>query len=145
MPYKSLEISNANAVNDQPVKTSQFYIGFSSQDPSNTSHKLFDIDLIKQDLLNQFSIRKGERVMNPNFGTIIWDLIHEPLTSDTREALNSDIVNICNSDPRVKPLQIKLTEYPTGYIVEVTLLLNGTDQSYNIRLTFDQEIGLRVQ
>jgi phage baseplate assembly protein W len=145
MPYKSLEITNANAVPQQRTKTQQFYKGFSTLDPRNTGSKLYDLDLIKQDILNQFTTRKGERLMNPNFGCIIWDVLMEPLTGQVREALNTNIAEICNSDPRVIPTRINLSEYPTGYIIEVTLKLKGTDQSSNMTLSFDQKLGLRVQ
>jgi phage baseplate assembly protein W len=145
MPYKSIEINNANAIVEQVQQVSHFYKGFSSVNPSNTTAKLFDLELIKQDIINQFNTRKGERVMNPNFGSIVWDVLMEPMTPEVRHALNDDITAICNSDPRVTPTQINLTEYPTGYIIEVALLLNGTDQSSVLRLSFDQHIGLSVQ
>jgi len=144
MAYKSIEISNANAVVEQPIKTNQFYVGFSSLDPANTTSKLYDLDLIKQDLINQFHTRKGERVMNPTFGSIIWDLLMEPLTAEVKEALNNDILAICNSDPRVTPTQINLVEQEQGYLLEITLALNGTDQSTNMKLSFDQSVGLSV-
>jgi phage baseplate assembly protein W len=145
MPYKSIEINSPNPVEEQASKTSQFYVGFSSLDSSNTTSKLYDFDLIKQDILNHFNTRKGERLMNPMFGTIIWDLLMEPLTPQTKEALNKDIISICNYDPRVVPTKINLTEYPTGYIIELTLKLKGTDQHSNMRLTFDQKAGLGIQ
>ena len=145
MAYKSLVITNANAVLQQPVKTSQFYMGFSSQDPSNTTSRLYDLDLIKQDILNQFNTRKGERVMNPQFGSIIWDVLMEPMTEQVKQALNKDITTICNSDPRAIPTQINLTEFESGYLIEITLQLAGTDQSSNMILTFDQRTGLTVQ
>jgi hypothetical protein len=45
--------------------------GFSSRaDQSN--FKMYDFALIKQDLINRLSVRKGERVENPEFGTIIY-------------------------------------------------------------------------
>lgn len=145
MPYKSIEIFNANAIPQQPTKTSQFYMGFSSVDPQNTTSRLYDLDLIKQDIINQFNTRKGERVMNPTFGSIIWDVLMEPLTSEVREALNTDILTICNSDPRVTPIQVNLVEKEQGYLLEVTLKLKGTDQSSSMILSFDQKAGLRVQ
>lgn len=145
MPYKNIEINSGGAVYNQQAQTSHFYKGFSSIDPANAGSRLYDFDLVKQDIINQFNTKKGERVMNPNFGSIIWDLIMEPLTEETRDALNQDITTICNSDPRVTPTQINLTEYETGYILEITLVLNGTDQSSNLRLTFDQSIGLTAQ
>jgi hypothetical protein len=38
-----------------------------------------------------------------------------------------------------------LTEYPNGYQLELTLQMKGTDQTANMKLTFDQTIGLRIQ
>ena len=145
MPYKSLEITNATLIKEMESEKVQFYKGFSSVDVANTTSKLFDLDLIKQDMLNVFNTRRGERVMNPMFGSIIWDVLMEPVTPAIKDALNADIRRICTSDPRVVPTQIKLTEYPTGYMVEVTLKLKGTDVSTQMVLTFDQNIGLSVQ
>ena len=145
MPYKSLEISNASSASVPPTKQVQFYKGYSSLDRANSTFKLFDLDLVKQNIINTFNTRKGERVMNPLFGSIVWDILMEPMTPAIREALNDDVKSICSSDPRVTPTSIKITEYPSGYIVEVTLKLVGTDQSTFMALTFDQIIGLSVQ
>ena len=145
MAYKNIEIGSLDTSVQQPKKQSQFYKGFSSVGGSISNTQLFDFDLIKQDILNHFNTRKGERVMNPRFGSIIWDLLMEPLTAETRQALNDDITTICRFDPRVTPIQINLTEYESGYVLELTLLLNGTDQSTNMKLTFDQKTGLTMQ
>jgi len=82
--------------------------------------------------------------MNPNFGSIIWNILMEPMTEAVRTALSDDINRICNSDPRVIPTQINMTEYESGYLLELTLTLKGTDQSSNLKLTFDQSVGLLV-
>jgi len=144
MPYKTLEISNAKLIEQQQAKTSQFYKGFSTLG-ANQGVKLFDFELIKQDIINHFNTKKGERVMNPEFGCIIWDLLMEPMTDRVRDLLKEDIQRICTSDPRVTPTQMDLIEYPNGYFLEITLVLNGTDQSDQLKLTFDQSIGLVVQ
>jgi phage baseplate assembly protein W len=83
--------------------------------------------------------------MNPTFGTIIWDLIMEPLTEQIKELLQRDIETICSFDERVYPLQIDINEYEQGYLVEITLALKNTDESTTLRLAFDQKVGLRVQ
>jgi phage baseplate assembly protein W len=145
MPYKSLEITNAKAVYQQAPKTSQFYLGFSSVDISNKNSKLYDFALIQQDIINQLETRKGERVMNPAFGTIIWDLIMEPLTPDTYDLLVNDIQTICTSDPRMITSAININEQPGGYFIEISMTLAGTDQSNTLKLTFNQETGLSVQ
>jgi phage baseplate assembly protein W len=145
MAYKSIEITNARAVYKQAPKTSQFYVGFSSTNIANTNSKLYDLDLIKQDLINHFNTRKGERIMNPSFGSVIWDLIMEPLTPDLQLVIQEDIDAICNSDARVVPTQIKISELTTGYLVEITIQLVGSDQSANLSLNFNQTIGLLAQ
>ena len=58
--------------------------------------------LIKQDPINQFT-SQGEKLENPTFGTIIWDVIHDPMTEDLEEAIKQDVLNIINSDPELEP------------------------------------------
>ena len=45
--------------------------GFSSK-AKNQNFKVYDFECAKQDLINRLSVRKGERVENPEFGTIIY-------------------------------------------------------------------------
>lgn len=143
MPYKSLEINSSNVNSSlNQKKSSQFYKGFSTLDPTTNNVKLYDIELIKQNILNHFRTKKGERVMNPKFGSIIWDLIMEPLTDQIKELIVKDINEICNFDPRIRPLNIDINEYDTGYILELTLLILENDQTSTIKLAFDQNIGL---
>jgi hypothetical protein len=83
--------------------------------------------------------------MKPNFGSAIWDLLMEPLTEQTRDALKDDITAVCTLDPRVSASQIDITEYPSGFILEITLSLVNSDQSDVLKLTFDQQLGLVTQ
>jgi phage baseplate assembly protein W len=142
MPYKNLEIFTSKNVQYQSIKTEHFYKGFSSAVSSGMNSRLYDLELVKQDLINHFNTRKGSRVMNPNFGCIIWDLLMEPLTEEVTEALRTDITRICNSDSRVTPLQIDLFEYDSGYILEISLQLVGTDQSTQLIINFNQQLGI---
>jgi phage baseplate assembly protein W len=145
MAYKKIELNNFGAVNQQVKQRSHFYKGFSSIDQSSSNTRLYDFDLIKQDILNHFNTKRGERLMNPEFGSIVWDLLMEPLTDDVRDMLMADITRICTFDPRVIPTQMDLTEYENGYLLELTLQLVEINQSATMTLMFDQSIGLRVQ
>jgi phage baseplate assembly protein W len=145
MPYKNLEINVSNYNSQHTNRLSQFYRGFSTVDSTNYGSKLYDFDLIKQDILNHFNTRKGSRVMNPTFGTIVWDLIMEPLTENVRELLQQDIEAICSFDPRAYPIQIDISEYEQGYLVEITLAMRNTDESSTMKLVFDQKLGLTAQ
>jgi phage baseplate assembly protein W len=145
MAYKTIELNNPNAVVQPLTKLDHFYKGFSSADNATANTSLYDFELIKQDIVNHFNTKRGERLMKPTFGSIIWDLLMEPLTDQVRDTLTEDINRICTFDPRVTPTQMDLTEYANGYQLELTLQMNGTDQTANMKLTFDQSIGLRIQ
>jgi phage baseplate assembly protein W len=146
MPYKNIEITPAKYSPTQFKSKTQVYSGYSTVN-SNTlgTTKLYDFNLIKQDIINQFNTRQGERVMNPTFGTIIWSLIFEPFTDDIKQAIVDDITRICNSDPRVVPTQIDLNEQEYGILLELTLTTVGTNQVGNMRLAFDKNVGLIAQ
>jgi phage baseplate assembly protein W len=145
MTYKNIEINPNQYTQQHTVKNSQFYVGYSSVNADLLGTKLYDFDIIKQDIINQFNTRKGERVMNPGFGTIIWDLIFEPFTDDVKQALSDDISRVCNSDPRAVPIQIDINEQEYGMLLEITLKYTDTDQTANMRLEFDKKLGLSIQ
>ncbi len=86
------------------------YRGFSSFEFENTgSFKINDIELIKLDLLNHIFTRRGERVMMPTFGTIIPDLVFEPLDEETIDQLESELRLVFDYDPRVELLDLVVT------------------------------------
>lgn len=146
MPYKNIVITPAQYKTGFTKQTSQIYRGYSSVfDTINGSTALYDFDLIKQDFFNIFNTRQGERVMNPKFGTIIWSLIFEPFTNDIKQAIADDVNRICNYDPRVVPIQIDISEAEYGMLLELTLQLKGTDQTVDMRLSFDKELGIVTQ
>jgi phage baseplate assembly protein W len=145
MPYKNLEIDVTQYSLQNTAKQSQFYIGYSSVNLELTNTKLYDFDLIKQDIINQFNTRLGERVMNPTFGTIIWDIIFEPFTDDVKQAISNDVSRVCNFDPRVVPTEIKIDEEEFGMLLEVTMQYVGTDQTQNMKFAFDKKSGLIPQ
>jgi phage baseplate assembly protein W len=142
MSYKSLELTNPVPTSQQFVATNHMYLGFSTVDNTNPGSKLYDVELIKRDLINHFNTRKGSRVMNPTFGTLLWDYLMEPLTDNTRTLLQAEVTSICSADPRIYPTIINLTEYTDGYLLELTVNIVKTNQSTNILLRFDQNLGL---
>ena len=76
------------------------YRGFSTL-VNKKKYSLTDYALAKQDLINYFSIRRGEKLMQPSFGTVIWDQLFEPLNESTRDVITSDIKRIVGYDPRL--------------------------------------------
>ena len=114
------------------------YRGFSTVG-RNRKFRLTDFELVKQDLINHFYIRKGEKLMNPNFGTIIWNVVHEPLTEDLKSVIVSDIKSIASYDPRISVDNVVITEYDQGIQVELQLRYVQTNQTNLLNLQFDNQ------
>ena len=94
--------------------------------------------MVNRDLFNHFSIRKGEKLMQPNFGTIIWDMIFEPLTEATKSAIIDDVTTIVSYDPRVKITQVIVDQLDLGIQLQINLTYVPRDQSQLMILTFNK-------
>lgn len=145
MAYKNLVITPPNVSKQAFVQKSQFYKGFSTADDKSMTTKIYDFDLIKQDIMNMFQTKQGERVMNPEFGTVIWGLIYEPFTADVKQLISEDVTRILNYDPRVTPTQIQITEAEYGMVIEATLFYKQENMTDVMRLNFDKELGIVTQ
>jgi len=140
--YKKLIIPARPNVDIAPPR---MYKGFSSVNTSTQNFTLYDFELIKQDLLNHFYIRQGERLMQPDFGTIIWDMLFEPLTADVKDIILQNVNQILNYDPRIQASNVVVTAYDTGIQIEATLKYLPYNISQMLQLKFDQANGLLTQ
>jgi phage baseplate assembly protein W len=114
------------------------YKGFSTVGRTQ-KFRLTDFELVKQDLINHFNIRKGEKLMNPDFGTVIWSVIHEPLSEDLKSVIISDIKTIVEYDPRIGVDNVVITEYLQGIQIELELRYIPNDLRTVLNLKFDNE------
>lgn len=127
---------------NKDIPGTKTYKGFSTVSGDSKSFALYDLALIKQDLINHFYIRQGERLENPTFGTIIWDVIFEPLTEDLKQLIIKNVETIINYDPRVQAQSVIVTTYESGIQIEclLTYLPYNIQEALNLR--FDQANGL---
>ena len=103
--------------------------------------KLQDIDLAKQDLINHFNTKKGERIMDPTFGSIIWSLMFEPYNEVTENAVKQDCIDIVNQDPRWQLNNVETYSNQNAISVKLNLTYNPTDQQDVLELNFDQQLS----
>ena len=127
---------NKASVGDQTSSTFT-YKGFSSQRPKE-GFKLYDIDLVKQDLINHFYIKKGEKLQNPEFGTIIWDTIFEPFTEETKKLIADDVETIVNYDPRVVVDAVSIDSTEMGMRIEASVTYLPFNVSDKMSFNFDR-------
>ena len=124
--------------------TPKTYKGFSTVSTDTENFALYDFQLIQQDLLNHFHVRQGERLMNPTFGTIIWDLLFEPLTEQLKDLVTQNVNTIINYDPRISASEVTVTQYETGLQIECVLTYLPYNISQSMQLRFDQANGLLI-
>lgn len=115
--------------------------GFHSSDQTEY---LYDIDLIKRDLLNQFNTTKGERIMDTSYGFIGWDMLFELQNDYNEYALETDVTRIVESEPRVKLIGMSITKVEYGFTILVNLdyMSLGVDELF---MTFSKENNIRHQ
>ena len=121
----------------------QTFSGFSSRAEQN-NYKLYDFALIKQNLINRLSIRKGERLENPEFGTIVYDVLFEPLTDDLQQAILDDITANVNADPRLSSDNILVSQSDHGISVQVDLTYKPYNITEKLIFGFDENSSIRL-
>jgi phage baseplate assembly protein W len=114
------------------------YRGFSSNEYKR-NYRLFDAELIKQDLINHFYIRKGEKLENPKFGTIIWDTLFENFTPEIKSAIAKDVEEIINFDKRVKVNSVTIDSTQQGIRIEAEIVILPFNLTDTLRLDFDRD------
>ena len=119
------------------------YKGFSSK-AEKQSFKVYDFECVKQDLINRLSVRKGERVENPEFGTIIYDCLFEPFTEVLKEQITEDITANLNADPRLATEEILVSEEDHGIAIQATIRYVPLDITEKLLFKFDENALLRL-
>lgn len=118
------------------------YKGFSSFEFERAkTFKINDVELVKLDLLTHIFTRRGERVMMPAFGTMIPDMVFEPLDGSTLTTVEDELRMVFNYDPRVELLNMTITpNYDQNSIVaNATLLYVELDMIDTLELNIQFE------
>lgn len=116
------------------------YKGFSTINQTK-KFRLTDLELIRRDLLNHFAIRKGEKLMNSEFGSIIWNVMFEPLTADVKALIVNDIQKIVSYDPRIRVDNVLVDQLDIGMQVQIELTVLPDNYSDVINLQFNRDLN----
>jgi len=117
--------------------------GFSSK-ADKRNFKIYDFECVKQNLINRLSVRKGERVENPEFGTIIYDCLFEPFTEVLKDQITEDITANLNADPRLATEEIIVQEVDHGIAIQATIKYMPLDITEKLVFKFDENSLLRL-
>lgn len=113
------------------------FIGVSTVGRKKAPFSLTDADLVKQDLLNAFSIRRGEMIGKVDYGTIIHDIMMDPLDDYSKALIVEDVERIIDAEPRLtRTGGIGLTDYENGIRIEISLYYLTLDMEDVLYLDF---------
>ena len=116
------------------------YKGFTTQ---SDALKAYDIDLAKQDLLNHFMTRKGERVMAPEFGTNIWELLFDPLTPELQNYIKRECESIVAQDIRFQYQGTQVLQVPNGFTLVIRLVYLPDNLVTDLQVNFDANSAIQ--
>jgi len=117
------------------------YYGYTSIGRDFVDTAATDGVLIRSDLINHLNTRQGERLMNPDFGCLVWDYIFDPFTDDVRFAVVENLQEIVAADPRIVLQSLEVTEWEHGLQVELNVMYVTNNQVEAMIVTFDGQSG----
>ena len=81
---------------------------------------------------------------NPEFGTVIYDALFEPLTDAVKELIAEDVAKNLNADPRISTQSILVSEAEQGITVEATITYVPYNITEKLLLSFDENSAKRL-
>ena len=112
----ALDVKKINPLDRQPRKAVGLDLPFSGQAVFNSTYQTKDA--LKVNLINYFLTNKGERMLNPTFGSGIRELLFENISENALEEIKSLVKNDLNTFfPRVIVTKLELFSDPDTHIV----------------------------
>lgn len=117
--------------------------GFSTPVVGKTQ-TLYDAELVRQDLMNHFNTKKGERAFDADYGFIAWDLIFELDGYNTKNLLEADARRIISLDPRLNLKNLTVSNVEYGYRLDMILEYVMLDKLEQLTIVFDARSNNRM-
>lgn len=108
------------------------------------SFKTYDLELAKRDVLNELYTRKGERLMSPQFGSIVWDLLFDPMVPDVLELIRDDCLRIIRREPRLELLKVDVEESEHAVLVRLHVKYVPTASITELLATFSRTSATEI-
>ncbi|EHU8780852.1 GPW/gp25 family protein [Escherichia coli] len=117
--------------------------GFSTPVVGRTE-TLYDNELVRQDLMNHFNTKKGERAFDADYGFIAWDLLFELEGYNTINLLEADARRIISLDPRLNLKNIQISRIEYGYQMNIVLQYVVLNTVEELSIVFDARSNNRM-
>ena len=103
------------------------------------NYTLTDFELIKRDLLNTLSIKKGEVPGRPNVGTKVFALMFEPQSVETTTLLENEIQEAVAQDPRIALTSLQIYPQENGILAQVSIRTVASSTAESLQIFFDEQ------
>jgi phage baseplate assembly protein W len=102
---------------------------------------LVDSQLVIQDFVNAFNIRKGTKVGQPDYGTSLWDFVFEPNTGGVQQQIQEEIRRVASADPRLEINTISVYPKENGILIELEMAVVPFNQAQLLSVFLNQSAG----
>jgi phage baseplate assembly protein W len=103
---------------------------------------LTDSNLVVRDLINALSIKQGDKVGQPTYGTTLWSYLFEPNTGEVRAAMEEEIRRVIAQDPRVILNDISINSQENGILFEIQVAFDPFNQPMTLSLQMNKDSGM---
>ena len=76
--------------------------------------------------------------MMPTFGSIVWDMLFEPLDDITINLIDADVRSIIKNDPRWLLQSVTISEGPNALNINVVVTYLPSEETVTLPLTYDK-------
>lgn len=105
-------------------------------------YTLTDSQLVIQDFVNAFNIRKGTKVGQPDYGTSLWDFVFEPNTGDVQLRIEDEVMRVAASDPRLDINTISVYPKENGILIELEMSVVPFNQAQLLSVFLNRSTGV---
>ena len=99
---------------------------------------LVDFELIKRDLTNALTIQQGELPGRPEYGTTIWSYVFENQSTETEQAMITELQRVAGGDPRIFVQDVQIYPQDNGIRIEMFVQVVGSSTAERLAIFFDQ-------
>lgn len=114
------------------------------QDAQGSLKKAINVQAVMSSVDNILRTSKGERVMLPEFGSSLKDMVFESMNSPLIDMVSQSIKDEIESwDNRVMVSQIRYMEEPDSntVIIEIAFVIKGYNKIFKLEVTIKGEVG----
>jgi phage baseplate assembly protein W len=76
--------------------------------------------------------------MQPSFGSIVWNVLFEPLTEEIKKVILEDVTSVVAYDPRLQVDEVIIQQLDHGLQLQISLTYIPENTTETITMSFDR-------